>query len=74
MEELLKKQKKIRFSCAGASHKNGASQCAIKTAVTMKSTVFMHATLRFNEDTLSNYLCTIGMDYAAWVYNWIPDM
>ena len=42
MEDLLKKQQKIRFSGAGASHQNGASDRAIKTVVTMASTMVMH--------------------------------
>ena len=41
MEELLKKQQKIRFSGAGASHQNGAAERAIKTVVTMASTMLM---------------------------------
>ena len=36
MEELLKKQKKIRFSGASASHQNGAAERAIKTVVNME--------------------------------------
>ena len=53
MEELLKKQQKIRFSGAGASHKNGAAERAIKEVVTMARTMLMHAALRCPEDTLS---------------------
>ena len=34
-EDLLKKQENIRFSGAGASHQNGASEHSIKTLVTM---------------------------------------
>ena len=33
MEELLKKQQKIRFSGSGASHQNGAAERAINTVV-----------------------------------------
>ena len=39
MGELLKKQQKIRFSGAGASHQNGAAERAIKTVVTMERTM-----------------------------------
>ena len=46
MEELLKKQQKIRFSGAGDSHQNGAADRAIKTVVTMERTMLMHAALR----------------------------
>ena len=35
MEEMLKKQQKIRFSGASASHQNEAAERAIKTVVTM---------------------------------------
>ena len=74
MEELLKKQKNIRFSGAGASHQNGATERAIKTVVTMERTMLMHAALRFPEDTFSTDLWPMAMYYAVWVYNWTPDM
>ena len=74
MEELLKKQKKIRFSGAGASHQNGAADRAIKTVVTMARTMLIHAALRFPEDTLSTDLWPMAMDYAVWVYKRTPDM
>ena len=53
MKELLKKQKKITFSGAGASHQNGAAERTIKTVVTMARTMLMHAVLRCPEDTSS---------------------
>ena len=53
MEELLKKQKQIIFSGAGASHQNGAAERAIKTVVTIARIMLMHAALRCPEDTLS---------------------
>ena len=56
MEELLKKQQKINFSGAGASHQNGSAESAIKTVVTMARTMLMHAVLRCPEDTLSTDL------------------
>ena len=74
MEELLKKQKNIRFSGAGASYQNGASERAIKTVVTMERTMFMHAVLICPDATLSTDLCTMEMDYSVWVYNRIPGM
>ena len=74
MEELPKKQQKIRFSWAGASHKNGAADCAIKTVVTMERIMLMHAAFRYPEDTLSTNLWPMAMNYAVWVYNWTPDM
>ena len=37
MEEMLKKQKNIRFSGAGTSHQNGAEERAIKTVVNTES-------------------------------------
>ena len=54
MEELLKNQQKISFIGAGASHKNGAAERAVKTVVTMERTILMHAALRCPEDTFSN--------------------
>ena len=74
MEELLKKQKKIRFSGDGSSHQNGAAERAIKTVVTMARTTLMHVALRYPEDTSSTGIWPMVMDYAAWAYNWIPDM
>ena len=74
MEDLLKKQKKIRFSGAGYSHQNGAAERAIKTIVTIARTMLVHAALRCPEYTLSTDICPMAMDYAAWVYNRTPDM
>ena len=74
MEEMLKKQQKIRFSEAGTSHQNWAAERAIKTVFTMASTMLMHAGLTCPEDTLSTDLFTMAIYYAVWVYNWIPDM
>ena len=74
MEQLLKKQKKIRFSGAGASNKNGAADRAIKTVVTIARTMLIHTVLRFPEDTLYTDLWPMSMDYYVWVYNRIPDM
>ena len=74
MEELLKKQQKIRFSGAGASHQNGAAERSIKTVVTMASTMLMQADLRCPEDTLSTDLWRMEMAYTVWVYNRTPDM
>ena len=56
MEYMLKKHQEIRFSVDGASHQNGAAECAIKMVVTMVSTMLMHADLRYPEDTLSTDL------------------
>ena len=74
MEGLLKKHQKIRFSEAGASHKNGVEERAIKTVVTMARTMLMHAALICPEGTFSTDIWQMEMDYAVWVYNWILDM
>ena len=50
MEELSKKQQKIRFSGAGASHQNGAAERAIKTVVSMERTMLIHTAIRCPED------------------------
>ena len=65
MEELLKKQQKIRFIGAGASHQNMAAERAINTVVTMARTMLMHATIRCPEDKLSTDIWTMAMDYAV---------
>ena len=65
MEELLKKQQNIRFSGAGASHKNRTAERAIKTLVIMERTMLMHAALRCPEDTLSTDILPMAMDYAV---------
>ena len=46
MEELLKKQQKIRFGGAGASHQNGAAEFDINTVVIMERTMLMQNALR----------------------------
>ena len=74
MKELLKKQKKIRFSGAGASHQNGAAERSIKTIVTMERTMLMHAALRCPDEILYTAIWPMTMDYAVWVYNCIPDI
>ena len=53
MEELLKNQKKIRFSGAGASHQNEAAEHAINMLVNTESTIFMNNELRCTKETLS---------------------
>ena len=71
---MFKKQQKIRFSGAGASHQNGESEQAIKKVVNMSRTMLMHAYIRFPEDTFSTDLWPMAMDYDVLVYNRIPDM
>ena len=70
----MKKQQKIRFIGAGASHQNGAAERSIKTVVTMSRTMVMHAALRCPEDTLSTDIWPMEMDYSVLVYNRSPDM
>ena len=67
MEELLKKQKKIRFSRASASHQNGATECAIKTVVNMASAILMQAWMICHKNTLSIEFWPNEMDYAVWI-------
>ena len=61
MEELLKKQQKIRFSGARASHQNGAAERTNKTVVIMASVILMRAWIIFHRDTLS-----IGFGQRKW--------
>ena len=70
----MKKQQKIRFNGAGASHQNGAAERAIKKVVITARATLMHAALRCPEDTFSTDIVPMAMDYAVWVYNRIPYM
>ena len=74
MEYLLKNQQKISFSGASTSHKNGSSERAIKTVVTMARTMLMNAAIICPGDTFSTDIWPMSIDYAVWVYNRIPDM
>ena len=53
MEELLKKQLKIKFSETSASRHNGTAERAIKTVVTIESAILMQAWMICHKDTLS---------------------
>ena len=53
MEQLLKKQQKLRFSGAGAPHQNGAAERAIKIVVDMASAILMQTCMIYHKDTLS---------------------
>ena len=53
MEETLKKQKKIRFSGAGASHQNGESYLPINTVVNIESSILIQSWMICHKDTLS---------------------
>ena len=66
MEELLKKQQKIRFIGSGASHQNGSAERSIKTLVTMTSTILMNNSLRRPEETWYTDLWPMAMDYSVW--------
>ena len=74
MDELSKKQQKIRFSGSGVSHQNRSAERSIKTVFTMSRTMLIHSALTCTEETLSTDLWTIEMNYVVWVYNWIHDM
>ena len=74
IEELFKKQQKIRFSGSGASHQNGAAEHAINKVFTKARNMLMHAAIICPEETLSTDILTMTMDYSVWVYNRIPDM
>ena len=74
MEKLLKNHQKIRFSWSGASHQNGAEEHAIKTLVTMSSTMLVHLALICPQYIFSTGICPMAMYYSLLVYNWIPGI
>ena len=74
MEDLLKKQQKIKFSGSGASHQNGSAERAIQVVVTTERIMLMHSALRCPEDSLSTDLWPTAMDYSECIYNWIHDI
>ena len=74
MEELLGGQKKIRFTGAGASYRNGTAERIINMVVTLERTILMHSALRCPEEHFSADPLPIEMDYDVWIYNWIPYM
>ena len=74
MEEMFKKNKKIRFSGSGASHQNRVAGSAIKTLVTTERTTLMNAVLGCPEKKLSTDILPTEMDYSVWVYNRILGM
>ena len=53
MEGMLKNQKKVRFSGAGATHQNVTSERTIKMVVTTERTMLVHAALICPKDTFS---------------------
>ena len=65
MEDIIKKQKNISFSWAGASHKNGTAKRAIKTVVNTGRTMLMHAAIRCTGDKLSTDIWPMAMYYAV---------
>ena len=73
MEDMLNKQKNVRFMGAGASHQHGGEERTTKIVVTMASTMLMHAALRCPEKKIPTDLLPLVID-DVWVYNCIPDM
>ena len=53
MEDMLKKQQKIRFSGSGSSHQNGSADRTINMVVTMASDILMQSGMICHKDTLS---------------------
>ena len=74
MEELLKKQRILRFSGAGTSHHNGETDCAINTVFTIERTMLMNAALTYPDEKLFTNICTMSMNYDVCIYNRNPDI
>ena len=49
---MLNKQQKIRFSCSGASHQNGAAERTINMVVTMESAILIQAGMICHKEIL----------------------
>ena len=75
MEELLKKQQKIRFSGASASHQNGPAERATKKVFTMASDILMQYWMICHKDTLSihfvqrKWTILYGSKVGSLIYN-----
>ena len=61
IEDILKKQKNIRFSEASASHQNGESERTINLVVTVTSTMLVLTAPICHKELFSN-------DYFQWKY------
>ena len=56
MEDIFKKQQKIKFRGDGTSNQNRMEERTINMVVTMTGAIFMHAALICHKDTLSTDL------------------
>jgi hypothetical protein len=73
LEHLAKGNQDIRFSGVGTGHQNGVSERAIRTITSMARTMMLHAALRSPEGFITADLWPMAMDYAIWLYNWVPS-
>ena len=68
MEEMLKKQQKLRFSGAGASHQNGAGRRALYQDSGQYGKFHIDAILDdMSQGHIIHWFWPIGMDYAVWI-------
>ena len=74
MEDMFDNQKNMRFTGAGASHRNREAERTIKKVVIMASTIVLHCLLRFSVDILSTDILPMPIYYDVWIYNWIPNI
>jgi len=62
------------FSGVGAKHQNAEAERAIQTVMYMARLFMLHGALNWGEDGSDNIsLWSFAVDYAAWLYNHIPQ-
>ena len=68
MEDLLKKYKKLRFSGAGASHKNGAGSRARYQDSGIYGKFCIDASLDYmSQGHIIHWFWPMEMEYAVWI-------
>ena len=70
--EVEKSMQSIKYSGVGAHHQNGVAERGIGTLMSMARTMMLHAAIRW-PDMADSSLWPMAVDYAAYIYNHVPD-